>query len=98
MSGPEGSRAQARQSLRRAGGIKPVEFKVTEDSRGDWLRNVVSLRASVELFADLVRHPSDARVLVEHELATKPIPIRDSWRSSDTPERSNGRVTHRNFS
>lgn len=37
-----------------------MEFKVTEDSRGDWLRNVVSLRASVELFADLVRHPSDA--------------------------------------
>lgn len=49
-----------------------MEFKVAEDSLGDWYRNIVSLRASVEIFADLVRDPLDTRVLVEHELATKP--------------------------
>lgn len=49
-----------------------MDFRITEESRGDWFRNIVSLRASVDLFADLVRHPRDAQILVEHELATKP--------------------------
>ncbi|MGH8328479.1 MAG: RES family NAD+ phosphorylase [Steroidobacteraceae bacterium] len=49
-----------------------MEFHVTNDSVGDWYRNVVSLRASVDLFADLVRDPRDAQILAEHELATKP--------------------------
>lgn len=49
-----------------------MEYKVSEDSRGDWLRNIVSLRKAVDLFADLVARPEDTRVLIEHELATKP--------------------------
>jgi len=49
-----------------------MEYKVCEDSRGDWLRNIVSLRKTVDLFADLVAQPADTRVLIEHELATKP--------------------------
>jgi hypothetical protein len=49
-----------------------MEYKVSEDSRGDWLRNIVSLRKTIDLFADLVTHPGDTRVLIEHELATKP--------------------------
>ncbi|MGH8318332.1 MAG: RES family NAD+ phosphorylase [Steroidobacteraceae bacterium] len=50
-----------------------MDYKVSEDSRGDWLRNIVSLRRSVDLFADLVTDPADTRILIEHELATKPI-------------------------
>jgi hypothetical protein len=49
-----------------------MEYKISEDSRGDWLRNIVSLRKTVDLFADLVAQPADTRVLMEHELATKP--------------------------
>lgn len=49
-----------------------MAYTVTEDSRRDWYRTIVSLRTSIEVFADLVSHPRDARVLVEHELATKP--------------------------
>jgi hypothetical protein len=49
-----------------------MEYKLCEDSRCDWLRNIVSLRTSIDLFADLVAQPADARVLIEHELATKP--------------------------
>jgi hypothetical protein len=49
-----------------------MEYRISEDSRGDWLRNIVSLRKTVDLFADLVANPADTRVLVEHELATKP--------------------------
>ena len=40
--------------------------------RGDWLRNIVSLRETIDLFADFVTHPGDTRVLIEHELATEP--------------------------
>jgi hypothetical protein len=50
-----------------------MEYKVSEDSRGDWLRNIVSLRKTVDLFADLVARPGDTRILIEHELATKPV-------------------------
>lgn len=49
-----------------------MEYTISEDSRGDWLRNIVSLRKSIDLFADLVARPADTRVLMEHELATKP--------------------------
>lgn len=49
-----------------------MEYKVSADSRGDWLRNIVSLRKSVDLFTELVADPADTRVLMEHELATKP--------------------------
>jgi RES domain len=49
-----------------------MEFKISEDSRADWLRNIVSLRRTVDLFADLVANPADTRILMEHELATKP--------------------------
>ncbi|MBW4053688.1 MAG: RES family NAD+ phosphorylase [Proteobacteria bacterium] len=50
-----------------------MDYKVSEDSVGDWLRNIVSLRKSIDLFADLVTDPADTRILIEHELATKPI-------------------------
>ena len=49
-----------------------MDYKVSDDSRGDWLRNIVSLRKTVDLFADLVARAGDTRVLIEHELATKP--------------------------
>ncbi len=49
-----------------------MDYTVCDDSRGDWLRNIVSLRRTVDLFADLVARPGDARVLIAHELATKP--------------------------
>jgi len=49
-----------------------MEYSISEDSRGDWLRNIVSRRKSLDLFADLVARPADTRVLMEHELATKP--------------------------
>lgn len=49
-----------------------MDYKVSEDSRGDWLRNIVSLRKTVDLFAELVADPADTHVLIEHELATKP--------------------------
>lgn len=50
-----------------------TDYRVTRDSQRDWNRNVVSLRKSIELFADLVDDPVDVQVLIEHELATKPV-------------------------
>jgi hypothetical protein len=50
----------------------PADFRVSADSRGDWHRNIVTLRHSIDLFADLVRDASHTRVLIEHEMATKP--------------------------
>ena len=47
-------------------------YAISSDSRGDWHRNIVSLRRSVDLFADLVKDPADMHVLIEHEMATKP--------------------------
>lgn len=47
-------------------------YRISEDSRGDWLRNIVSLRKTIDLFAELVASPADARILLDHELATKP--------------------------
>jgi hypothetical protein len=49
------------------------DFRVTRDSQRDWHRNIVSLRKSIEVFADLVDDPADLDVLKEHEIATKPI-------------------------
>ncbi len=48
-----------------------MHYQITEDSRGDWHRNIVSLRKSADLFADLVDDPAHVAVLSEHELATK---------------------------
>lgn len=47
-------------------------YKVTEDARGDWHRNIVSLRASIDIFQELVDDPAAVPVLIEHEMATKP--------------------------
>lgn len=50
---------------------KDADLRVTRDSQKDWHRNIVSLRKSVDLFADLVDDPADAEILVRHELTTK---------------------------
>lgn len=47
-------------------------YQVTEDSHGDWHRNIVSLRTSVDIFQELVDDPAAVAVLMEHEMATKP--------------------------
>ncbi|MBB6093019.1 hypothetical protein HNQ60_001897 [Povalibacter uvarum] len=52
-------------------GGRDAELRVTRDSQRDWHRNIVSLRKSIDLFADLVDDPRDAQVLVRHELTTK---------------------------
>src|SRR5437868_12927386 len=49
-----------------------AEHRVTRDSQRDWHRNIVSLRQSVDLYADLVDDPHDVDVLMRHEMATKP--------------------------
>jgi len=51
--------------------VAGLPFGVTEDSRGDWHRNIVSLRKTAGLFDELVDDPSEAAVLVQHEIATK---------------------------
>lgn len=48
-----------------------AEHRVTRDSQHDWHRNIVSLRRSIELYADLVDDPRDIDVLIQHEMATK---------------------------
>jgi RES domain len=48
------------------------QYAITSDARGDWHRNVVSLRRSMDLFADLVSDPAHVHVLIEHEMTTKP--------------------------
>lgn len=50
---------------------KDAELRVTRDSQGDWHRNIVSLRKSIDLFDDLVDDPADIDVLVRHEMAVK---------------------------
>ena len=50
-----------------------AEHRVTRDSQRDWHRNIVSLRQSVELYADLVDDPRDIDVLIQHEMATKQV-------------------------
>jgi hypothetical protein len=47
-------------------------YQVTDDSRADWHRNIVSLRATIDIFQELVDDPADVAVLMEHEMATKP--------------------------
>jgi len=44
---------------------------VTRDSQRDWHRNIVSLRKSVDVFADLVDDARDIDVLIQHEMSTK---------------------------
>ncbi len=46
-------------------------LRVTRDSQRDWHRNIVSLRRSIELYADLIDDPADADVLVRHEMSIK---------------------------
>ena len=48
-----------------------MRLQITEDSRGDWHRNIVSLRKSADLFADLVDDPAHAEILSDHEMSTK---------------------------
>jgi hypothetical protein len=48
-----------------------MHYQITEDSRTDWHRNIVSLRKSADLFADLVDDPAHAIILSNHEMATK---------------------------
>src|SRR5581483_7997660 len=48
------------------------EYAVSSDSRGDWHRNIVSLRQSIDLFAELVTDPAHIPVLIQHEMSTKP--------------------------
>jgi len=53
----------------------PLEFNklgVTRDSQDDWHRTIVSLRTSIDIFAELVDDPADHEDLVAHEMATKP--------------------------
>ena len=50
---------------------KDAQYRVTRDSQCDWHRNIVSLRKSIEVFADLVEDMHDAEVLAQHEQATK---------------------------
>jgi len=47
-------------------------YQITDDSRGDWHRNIVSLRNSIDIFQELVDDPAHAALLMEHEMATKP--------------------------
>lgn len=47
-------------------------YQVTEDSCGDWHRNIVSLRTSIDIFQELVDDPAAVSVLMEHEMSTKP--------------------------
>jgi len=47
-------------------------YQITEDSRGDWHRNIVSLRTSIDIFQELVDDPAHVSVLMEHEMVTKP--------------------------
>jgi len=48
-----------------------AELRVTRDSQKDWHRNIVSLRKSIDIYADLVDDPRDADVLMRHEMAVK---------------------------
>lgn len=48
-----------------------MRYHITEDSRGDWHRNIVSLRKSADLFVDLVDDPAHTAILADHEVATK---------------------------
>lgn len=47
-------------------------LQVSDDARGDWHRNIVSLRQSIDLFGDLVDDPAHVQVLMDHEMGTKP--------------------------
>jgi hypothetical protein len=48
-----------------------AELRVTRDSQKDWHRNIVSLRKSIDIYADLVDDPRDVDVLIRHEMDVK---------------------------
>jgi len=48
-----------------------LRFTLAEDSKADWHRNIVSLRKSVDIFADLIDEPGEAQILIEHEQSAK---------------------------
>lgn len=50
-----------------------LDYRLTRDSQADWHRNIVSLRSSVDVFADLVDDPAETEVLMRHEMGTKPV-------------------------
>jgi hypothetical protein len=52
--------------------VTSAGFHVTTDSRGDWHRNIVTLRRSVDLLARFADTADDLRIVQEHEAATKP--------------------------
>lgn len=45
---------------------------VTQESQRDWHRNIVSLRTSIDIFRDLVDNAKDEKILIAHEINTKP--------------------------
>lgn len=51
--------------------MSSTEFALAADSKGDWHRNIVSLRKSVDLFSKLIDDPKDMGVLIEHEQSAK---------------------------
>jgi hypothetical protein len=52
--------------------VNGATFGVTANSRGDWHRNIVTLRRSVDLLARFADTPDDLQILLEYEAATKP--------------------------
>ncbi len=48
------------------------------DYHGDWLRNIVSLRESQDLFDDLSDQPADWQTAIAAELAAKPLDFSDA--------------------
>ncbi|MGD8575170.1 MAG: RES family NAD+ phosphorylase [Gammaproteobacteria bacterium] len=52
--------------------IGEEQFVVSSDAKGDWHRNIVSLREPVDLFDALADDEAGRQVLLEHEMATKP--------------------------
>jgi len=48
------------------------------DYHGDWLRNIVSLRESQDLFDDLSDQPGDWHIAIAAELAAKPLDFGDT--------------------
>lgn len=54
-----------------------AELRLTGDSRGDWYRNVVSLRRSQDLFDDLADDDRARSLLAAAEMAGKPPQYRD---------------------
>lgn len=60
------------RTLAAAPALEIDQLSVTTDAQRDWHRIVVSLRSSVDLFAELADDPADQDILIQHEIATKP--------------------------